>query len=186
MTLPLGELPPIKGLEAPSPEKPSYPPLTVVHTLYERGEIPHRLDGFGALHNLKEESFALGVLFVSGAFPQRSPEGKTLLTSFVGGATQPDRARLSDAELLAGVHRDHQRFLGAKKASQWSKIIRWEEAIPQYGADLGRWQDALLPSESPLLGGNWTGGISVWNCMERARELAKALTGEDNWPEKGD
>lgn len=156
----------------------NYPPVSVVQAAYPRTAVRHRLDGFGALHNHLEESQGLGVIFSSSLFPGRCPADEVLLTTFVGGARHPERALVRDADLVAAVREDHGRFLGVEADPVFSKVIRWEKAIPQYDA-------AALPSRKHLapfaaqglhLAGNWTHGISVPSCLEKAQLLCEQLS----------
>lgn len=154
-----------------------YPPVTVVHTAYKREDIAHDLAGFGALHNKLEPSNGLGVLFSSTTFEGRTPEGDALLTTFVGGAMERERAHWSDEELLEKVGQDHERFLGVKSSPHFQSITRWAKAIPQYDREVGDAQAFAKEMETKglWLAGNWNGGISMVACIKRGNALAEKL-----------
>ncbi len=156
----------------------NYPPVSVVITAYKRSDVGHPLDGFGALNNQVEDRQTLGTIFSSSVFPGRCPEDEVLLTTFVGGARRPELAELSDEYLLASVVRDHRELLDTNRAPVFFKVIRWPKAIPQYdAAALAAQQTANnLNSQGLYLGGNWSGGISVPSCLEKAQFLCEQLT----------
>ncbi len=151
-----------------------YPPVAMTHMAYKRTDISHPLDGFGALHNQKEPSNTLGTIFASTIFPHRCPKDEVLLTTFVGGALHPEKALIPEAQLHALVIKDHKRFLGASAEPVYKSLIQWEKAIPQYDERSLAYQAFIDPLRKKGLhfGGNWTGGISVWNSMEKAEKLA--------------
>lgn len=153
-----------------------YPPVTVVGLGYEREAVTHPLDGFGVLVPDREEYRILGALFSSTLAPSAAPEGKVLLTCFVGGARAPDRARMEDEELLTLVHEDLQRLLDVEARPSFRCVHRWNRAIPQPVAG----HDAVLEAISDLeartpglhLAGSFRGGISVPNAVRTGWETA--------------
>src|SRR4029077_16971304 len=83
-----------------------YAPVAVVSLGYRRQDVGHSLDGFGFLVPRSSGLRILGAVWNSSLFPERAPAGHVLLTSFVGGATDSDAAKLSSDELAALVHRE--------------------------------------------------------------------------------
>jgi len=157
-----------------------YPPVSMIYTVYKRKALGHRLDGFGALHNHLEECFSLGSIFSSSVFPGRCPKDEVLLTTFVGGDMYPERARLSDEELKKGVDQELKSLIGAKADPVFQQVQRWPRAIPQYkpSALAAQREVSALENKGIYLGGNWVGGISVPNCIENGKELARKIAGQ--------
>ncbi len=158
----------------------NYPPVSVVQSAYRRSDVPHPLDGFGALHNHLEDSGTLGTIFSSTIFPNRCPSDQILLTTFVGGARTPERAQLTDNGLKKLVKGDYRRFLRIEADPVMTHIVRWPRAIPQYDPDILDAHAGLprLVEQKIWLAGNWTHGISVPSCLERAQELCEQLLSE--------
>ena len=156
----------------------NYPSVSVVVTAYRRSDIGHPLNGFGALNNQLEARETLGTIFSSTVFPGRCPEDEVLLTTFVGGARHPEKAEWPDEHLLAAVVRDHRELLDARRDPVFFKVVRWPQAIPQYDRAAVPAQEAAdsLVEQGIFLGGNWTGGISVPSCLEKAQFLCEQLT----------
>ena len=69
-------------------------PLNLVYLGFDASHIKHPLDGFGFLVPERENLSILGSLFSSTLFPGRAPEGKVLLTTFIGGEGKPELTQL--------------------------------------------------------------------------------------------
>lgn len=172
----LGE---VDGALAESLAAIEYPPIASVVMGFDRSEVGHPLDGFGLLLPSKEKKQTLGVLFSSTLFPNRTPQGKVLLTAFIGGRKQPEAAKGDDKELLARVLGDLSPLLGIKGQPEFLRIKQWARAIPQY--EIGyldllekiNHQSTTLPGLS--LSGNWRGGIAVGDCVITGKKLAEHL-----------
>jgi len=155
------------------------PPVVSVFTGYKRSHVLHPLDGFGMLVPQVEHRLILGSLFSSTLFPNRAPEGYVGLTSFVGGMREPELTQLVDSELVRIVDAELSRFVGVRGAPVFSHVQRWPRAIPQYTLGYQRFKDAIAATESAapglFIGGNSRDGISVGQCIESGRRLAKAV-----------
>jgi oxygen-dependent protoporphyrinogen oxidase len=158
-----------------------YPPVASVALGFERAQVAHPLDGFGMLLPRRLGRETLGVLFSSTLFPGRAPEGRVLLTAFIGGAQNEGIALLEDAALIKRVLADLRPLLGVRGEPLLARTTRWPRAIPQY--ELGHLErlayiDARLARLPGLhLRANWRDGISVSDCVENARALALRLAG---------
>ena len=157
-----------------------YSAVTSVALGYARAQVEHPLDGFGMLIPQREGRHILGTLFSTTLFPHRAPEGRVLLTTFVGGR-QPEMASLPDAELLARVRADLADLIGARGEPEFVRIARWPRAIPRYGASMGplRAQMDLFEHAHPglFLAGAFRDGVSLPDCLaagERAAARVKA------------
>jgi len=153
-----------------------YSSMTVVCFGYERERIAHPLDGFGYLIPKKEGCSTLGTLWDSSMFENRSPEGKVLLRSMMGGACFPDYIKLSDDEVVARVRRDLQATMGIGAEPSFVRVFRHEQAIPQYTVGHGKRLDALadLLKRHPglILTGNSYRGIGLNDCVAAAQRAS--------------
>jgi oxygen-dependent protoporphyrinogen oxidase len=168
---------PLAGLEAMP-----YTSVTSVALGCERFDVAHALDGFGMLVPAKEGHKILGTLFSSTLFPGRAPEGKVLLTTFVGGR-QREIAALPDDELLATILGELATILGVRAAPVFKRITRWPRAIPKYGADFPRYVGLMEQFESAHPGiqiaGHMRNGISLPDCINAGRAAAERVMGND-------
>ncbi len=157
------------------------PPVVSVFTGYRREDVAHPLDGFGLLMPEVERRRILGVLFSSTLFPGRAPEGHVALSTFVGGVRSPELARLDDAGLRQLVREELGALLGVRGEPVYCHVQRWPRAIPQYTLGYERFKAIFtgLEAAAPGLhfGGNARDGISLANCIESGRRLARTQTG---------
>ena len=167
----LGGLPVPESLKAQLEPltKIHYPPVSVVLLGYPRHMVGHALNGFGALVPAAEKFSVLGVLFTSTLFSGRAPVGSVLLTTFVGGARQPQFAGLPDDQLVALVTTDLNSLLRISGVPVFQKIVRWPQAIPQYNLDHGEMLAVIENVERAwpglTLAGSYRGGVSVAQCL---------------------
>jgi oxygen-dependent protoporphyrinogen oxidase len=149
-------------------------PVTVVATAYDAKTMGGPPDGFGFLVPRGEGPRILGCLWTSSIYPgARAPDGKVLLRTMIGGATDPDAAGLDDDALLDLVARELGQTMGLAAAPERHWIFRHPRGIPQYAVGhRGRIADALKrlrPHRGILLAGNSYRGISVNATIEEAR-----------------
>lgn len=154
-----------------------YAPVAVVSLGYPKAAIRHSLDGFGFLVPRSSGLRILGTVWNSSLFPGRAPEGHVLLTSFIGGVTDPQAASLSESELVTTVHGELAPILGISKPQPaFANVKIWPRAIPQFSiSHFQRISDlALLQSRYPglWLAGNYLHGPSLGVCVEQALTVA--------------
>ena len=104
----------------------------VVALGYRRDRVAHPLDAAGMVVPRVEGRAALAVSFASSKFAGRAPEGHVLLRVFFGGALDPERARLDDAEIVRLARRELAVLLGAEGEPEFVEVARWPGAMPQY------------------------------------------------------
>ena len=151
-------------------------PLAVVHTAFNRRDIPMRVNGKGILVPRLQSARSLGVLFSGALFEHRSPDGEVLLTSYIGGSTDPDALNLDDEEMVNVVRRDLHITMGISDKPTYMSIKRIKEAIPQYAVGHTRRifdiDQSLDQVPGVFLTGNYLGGIGVPDVIDHARRTA--------------
>jgi protoporphyrinogen/coproporphyrinogen III oxidase len=161
----------------------AYAPVAVVSLGYPKSTIHHSLDGFGFLVPRSSGLRILGTVWNSSLFPNRAPDGHVLLTSFVGGATDPGAVPLAEPEIFATVHRELASVLGISQPPSFSHVQAWQRAIPQY--NLGHVQHisqlAQMQSkyQSIRLIGNYLRGPALGACVEQALTVAQEAIKKD-------
>jgi oxygen-dependent protoporphyrinogen oxidase len=156
-----------------------YAPIAMVFLGFDRTAIQHPLDGFGCLIPSREGFDLLGSLWNSTLFPGRAPEGCIATTNFLGGARKPEILEASDEQLIDIVIKELNQLIGVQKAPQFSKVIRYPYAIPQF--QLG-YTEKIIQIEKRLedfpgifLGGNFLKGVSVADCILNGLHLSKKV-----------
>jgi protoporphyrinogen/coproporphyrinogen III oxidase len=149
-----------------------YAPIAVVSAGYRREAIGRALDGFGFLVPRAEGLRVLGCVWNSALFPGRAPEGQVLLTSFAGGALNPEMCSWSEGRIASAVHEDISRVLNISEQPVVQSVRVYQRAIPQY--NLGhfrimtelKWTCDATPGI--YLAGNYLEGPSMGACVERS------------------
>lgn len=156
-----------------------HPPLAVVFLGYRAQSIAHRLDGVGMLAPAVEKRSALGMLFSSTLFAGRAPPEHVALTAFVGGARQPQFARLAPDELQDLVHGEVQQLLGGRAAPLVARTHCWRHGLPQPGLDHAQRLGRIAAGESEHAGlfltGNYFSGVSTAACIQQAFDIAQRV-----------
>lgn len=156
-----------------------YASMNVVCFGYQREKIARDLDGFGYLTPKKEGRAALGTLWDSSIFPNRAPEGKVLLRSMMGGATNPAAIKLSEAEVVAKVKDDLKTIMGISADPDFVRVFRHQKAIPQY--TVGHSQRLLALDErlrlhrGLFLTGNAYFGVGLNDCVNASNQIAERV-----------
>ena len=156
-----------------------YAPIVSASLAYDRSQVRHPLDGFGFLAPRKEGMQILGGLFSSSLFPGRAPDGKVLITAFIGGSTNPGVVALGDDELIARIQKELAQTLDITGEPSLVRLARHRRAIPQYTlghleriANLDR---ALAAFPGLHLRASWRDGVSVADCIKNGENLAERL-----------
>jgi protoporphyrinogen/coproporphyrinogen III oxidase len=162
---------PLRGVE--------YAPIAVVSLGYRQEDVKHSLGGFGFLVPRSEGLRTLGTVWNSSLFPGRAPQGSVLLTSFVGGATDPQAVALSAKEISAIVHREIAPILSIRGVPAFSHVQIYQRALPQYNIGHTTRVDNLERESSFLLNlklvGNYLRGPAIGACVEQALAVADEI-----------
>jgi oxygen-dependent protoporphyrinogen oxidase len=158
-----------------------YPPLSIVYLAYDTESIRTPLDGFGFLVAPVEGLNILGCVWNSSLFEGRAPARTALVTVFIGGARNPQAARLEDAELVSTAHSELQQALGIASEPCVVAITRWERAIPQYNlghaARVKKIESLVEGIPGLHLIGNYLHGVSTGDCVKEADRVARQVAG---------
>jgi oxygen-dependent protoporphyrinogen oxidase len=160
-----------------------YAPIAVVSLGYRQEDVKHSLEGFGFLVPRSEGLRTLGTVWNSSLFSGRAPQDYVLLTSFIGGATDPQAVGLSAEEISAMVHRETAPILSIRKLPTFSNVQIYPRALPQYNIGHTARVDNLEreSSFSPnfKLVGNYLRGPAIGTCIEQALVAADEIRTAD-------
>ena len=153
--------------------------VAVVSLGYRIQDVGHSLNGFGFLAPRSSGLRVLGSVWNSPLFPGRAPEGHALLTSFVGGTTDPAATKLKPEELASLVHREIAPVLSLENDPVFSNVTIWPRALPQY--NLGH-ADRLAAAARACsrfpglwLTGNYLQGPAIGTCVDQALAVAEEV-----------
>jgi oxygen-dependent protoporphyrinogen oxidase len=156
-----------------------YAGIAVVSLGYRKDNVAHPLDGFGFLVPRSSGLAVLGAVWNSSLFPGRAPDGQALVTSFVGGATNPGAMKQSPEDLVAQVHRELTPILGIVKEPVFRNVTIWPRAIPQYNlghtARLAAIEKLRANFPGLYIAGNYLKGPAIGTCIEHALKAANEI-----------
>jgi oxygen-dependent protoporphyrinogen oxidase len=157
-------------------EKVTYSPMIVAATSLAEHSLKEPLRGFGFLAPRSERLHLLGSIFSSALFPGRAPEGRVLLTSFIGGSFQPEVVNWSDDHVWEVVCSELQRVLQSEALPEPVALCRHQNALPQYNIGHERWvaslRDELQRTPGLFITANYLEGASVPACIEQGERTA--------------
>jgi len=160
-----------------------YAAVAVVSLGYVKSAVRHSLDGFGFLVPRSSGLRILGTVWNSSLFPNRAPDGHVLLTSFVGGATDPGAVSLPESEIVSTVHGELASILGISQAPSLSHVQAWQRAIPQYNLGhnqhIGRLDQLQSKYPSTRIIGNYLRGPAFGACVEQALTVVQEAIKKD-------
>jgi oxygen-dependent protoporphyrinogen oxidase len=156
-----------------------YAAVAVVSLGYSTKQVSRSLDGFGFLIPRSTGVRTLGTIWNSSLFPERAPTGHVLLTSFIGGTTDPETASLPAEGLRDLVHREISEILQITGVPMATRVTGYLQAIPQYNLghlDLLKTIEASVRQIPGLyLIGNYWKGPAVGACVENALSVAEVI-----------
>lgn len=164
------------GIQVPPPP---LAPVTIVTFTVEADKAPH--EGYGYLAPEGEHRFLLGALCESVLFPGRAPAGQALIRCFVGGRRHPERAHLSDDELIATAWQELKDLdlVGGRPVD--ASVIR-TAGIPQLELGHERWLSALPSNGLVHTIGIGQRGVGLEALAEEAYQLARKLSAAPQSP----
>lgn len=142
-----------------------------------RDDVPHPLDGFGAVVPQVEGRDINALTWMTSKFAGRAPTGYVIIRAFFGGARTPHMLDRSDDEVLTDVRRELRALLGVEAAPVLQRIYRWIDAQPQY--DVGHLDrvaaiEAALPAGVRVAGSAFR-GVGIPDCVRQGREAAEKI-----------
>jgi oxygen-dependent protoporphyrinogen oxidase len=156
-----------------------YAPVAVVSLGYRKKDVGHSLNGFGFLVPRSARLRVLGSVWNSSLFPGRAPAGNALLTSFVGGATDPEAAMLEPQELVRLIHSEISPLLSIAGEPVFSSVTIWPRALPQYNLGhagcLARIEQLRAQFPGLWLAGNYLRGPAIGSCVDQALAVAEEV-----------
>jgi oxygen-dependent protoporphyrinogen oxidase len=159
-----------------------YASSAIVVSGHRLANIADPLNAFGLVVPHIERRRILAVSFSSRKFPNRAPEGRVLLRTFVGGAMQPELFDLDDASLRRLVLDELHDTLGVTGTPDFVEIYRFPRSMPQYF--VGHLErvaeiDRLAVAHRGLaLAGNAYHGVGVPDAIHSGERAAEIILDE--------
>lgn len=153
----------------------------VCNFIFERKDITHRLNAFGAVvpeiemlaHNLS----VLAVSFASIKFA-RAPQDKVIVRAFMGGIKRDYLLEKDDQQLIELAIADLTKLIGLSGRPLYQAVHRWVDSMPQY--NVGH-QSLIADIENTSsvvglhLGGAYLHGVGLPDCVASGYKCAESV-----------
>jgi oxygen-dependent protoporphyrinogen oxidase len=135
--------------------------------------------GFGFLAPRGEGVRSLGTLFSSLLFADRAPEGRELLTAYIGGVNDKQVLSYQDEELFELITKDWQQLNLRVAGAQLVHIERHKAAIPQFGPShlqkMHIMAERLAALPTLHLAGNYLLGVGMKDAVSSGKKAAQKI-----------
>ena len=151
-----------------------YASTVSVALAWPRASIQHSLAGSGFVVAREHSRLRItACTWVSSKWQDRAPRDMALLRAFLGGASDPGAAELSDDSLVEIATRDVSGVLGVTGLPVLSRVQRWTRAGAQYNvghaARLARVDQRLAALPGLFVAGSGFQSIGVPDCVADGR-----------------
>jgi len=157
----------------------SYAPLVVVSSGYDRTQVRNSLHGFGLMIPRREQLNTFFNVWNSSVMGGRAPAGKVLLTSFAGGATNPEFVRREEKAIAQIVEAEMAAVLGINGPPIERLVWKFPKALPQFNVGHAQTAAGIRQAVAGLpglfLAGNYLEGRSLGDCVEIGSRTAQEV-----------
>jgi protoporphyrinogen/coproporphyrinogen III oxidase len=154
-----------------------YSSMGGVSSGYDRNQVHNRLQGFGFMVPRKEGTKTICTFWNSSLFPERAPEGKVLMTSFVRSESSEEALAINEDAFARTVEAENAAILGITGKPETRHAWIHRRALPQYNVGhsnrVAAIYDVLPRAPNLHLAGNYLKGRSIGECVELAFHVAE-------------
>jgi oxygen-dependent protoporphyrinogen oxidase len=156
-----------------------YASAATVALAFDRRAVGHPLTGSGYVVPRAENPAILAASWLSSKWPNRAPQGKVLMRTFIGGARDPRALDQPDTELVKLSLDAVTPILGISAPPLFTRIYRWNRANAQHDVGhLSRMQSidrALAKHPGLFVTGSGFRGVGIPDCIADGRATGKAV-----------
>jgi oxygen-dependent protoporphyrinogen oxidase len=153
-----------------------YASTATVVLAFPRSSVRHPLNGTGFVVPRVENSAILAASWLSSKWPQRAPDDKVLLRTFMGGARDPEALQLTDDLLVSRSLAELRPLLGIDGAPLLARVYRWERSSAQH--EVGHLERVrkidrkLADHPDVFVTGSGFRGVGIPDCISDGRATA--------------
>ena len=151
-----------------------YASAATVALAFRRQDIRHALTGSGFVVPRVENTGILAASWLSSKWPNRAPEDRVLLRTFVGGARDPQALDRPDKELVALSLAALRPLIGLSGDPLFSRVYRWERANAQHEVGhlerMAAIDRALARHPGLFVTGSGFRGVGIPDCVADGRK----------------
>ena len=155
-----------------------YASTATVALAFTRDQIRHPLTGSGFVVPRVEHTGILAASWLSSKWPNRAPEDRVLMRTFMGGARDPRMLERSDVELVQTSLAALRPLLGIERDPLLTRVYRWDRGNAQH--DVGHLDRmaaidcALARHPGMFLTGSGFRGVGIPDCVADGRKTGAA------------
>ncbi len=153
-----------------------YAGAAVVNFVFDRTQVAHAMDGIGAVIPATENRKLVAFSFSSVKFEGRAPENKVVLRAFMGGALQPEIAKLPPHELTRVALNELRELVGINGEPEFGLAQSHSGAMAQYHVGHVERARQARKAVTEVAGlqviGNAFDGVGIPDCIRGANEAA--------------
>jgi oxygen-dependent protoporphyrinogen oxidase len=153
-----------------------YASAATVAMAFERRQVRHPLTGSGFVVPRVEHTGILAASWLSSKWPNRAPDDRVLMRTFLGGARDPQAIERSDAELLRTSLAALRPLLGIEREPLFTRVYRWDRGNAQHEVGhldrMAAIDRALARHPGLFLTGSGFRGVGIPDCVADARRTA--------------
>lgn len=156
-----------------------YASTATVALAFPRAAVAHPLNGSGFVVPRVERTGILAASWLSSKWPNRAPDDRVLMRTFVGGARDPQAFDRSDVELIALSLNALRPLLGITGDPMLTRVYRWERANAQHEVGhlhrLQRIERRLAAHRGLFVTGSGFRGVGIPDCVADGRATARQV-----------
>jgi oxygen-dependent protoporphyrinogen oxidase len=157
-----------------------YASVATVVLAFMRDSVSHPLNGSGFVVPRSERTGILAATWLSSKWPERAPDGRVLLRTFIGGARDPRALERDDPELVATSLAALRPLLGIAGDPLLARVYRWERANAQHEvghlARVAQIDRALARLPGLFVTGSGFRGVGIPDCIADGRATAARVS----------
>jgi oxygen-dependent protoporphyrinogen oxidase len=152
-----------------------YASAATVAMAFERRQVRHPLTGSGFVVPRVEHTGILAASWLSSKWPNRAPDDRVLMRTFLGGARDPQAMERSDAELLRTSLAALRALLGIEREPILTRVYRWDRGNAQHEVGhldrMAAIDRALARHPGLFLTGSGFRGVGIPDCVADGRRV---------------
>jgi oxygen-dependent protoporphyrinogen oxidase len=158
-----------------------YASAATVAMAFARDQVRHPLTGSGFVVPRVEHTGILAASWLSSKWPNRAPDDRVLMRTFLGGARDPQAIERSDAELIQTSLAALRPLLGITREPLFTRVYRWTRGNAQHEVGhldrMAAIDRALARHPGVFLTGSGFRGVGIPDCVADGRKTgASAAT----------
>lgn len=147
--------------------------------VYRPGNLDHPTTGFGFLVPRKDVRFVRACTWAHRKFPNRAPEGWSVVRCFLGGKGNEEVLDYDDATVYEGVLADLRDLMGVRNLPDIKRVTRWRRGMAQFTVGhswrVNQIRQRLAKFPNLHLAGNYFGGIGIPDCIGTGKAAAEKI-----------